>query len=202
MEVAALLLAASLPASSASLPKDALQLPLVRQATDYSCGAAALLSVLYYWGAFDGRESELYQELGTTPKDGTEPAGLVRVARAHGLSAELKQGLTREDLRRALARGQTVILDIQAWRAPKSTASWADDWDDGHYVVLAGLDAANAYLMDPSVAARYGWLPLDELEARWHDFEDRHGRVRRYVRAGIVVAGKKPAARREPERVE
>ncbi len=197
----AFLAALALAASSASLPKTALRLPAMRQATDYSCGAASLLSVLTYWGVYDGTESGLYKELETTPKDGTEPPSLARAAERRGLAAELREGMTVKDLRDAVARGATVILDIQAWKDAKSTVSWENDWDDGHYVVLAGVDDDNAYVMDPAASSGFGWLPLAELELRWHDFEDRHGTVRRYVHAGVVIAGKKPAAR-ALERVE
>src|SRR6185312_16233927 len=136
--LAALLLAAapalSAPKSSSvpRLPADALALPLAPQETDFSCGAASLLSVLRYWRAFDGAEKDLYGVLGTTPADGTEPPKLVEAARRYGLRARWAENLEPADLRRALARGEAAILDIQAW-PDKPPKSWRDDWDDGHY---------------------------------------------------------------------
>ena len=189
-------LLATLPLGRASaaqpaLPKGLLTLPLTRQATTYSCAAAALQSVLFYWQVYDGGETGLYPALETTPKDGTEPPKILEVAKSYGLEASLREHWTVPELREALKRGETVILDIQAWRETGSSTPWKDDWEDGHYVVLAGMDAENVYLMDPSSAGAYAFMPLAELEDRWHDYEDRHGAVRRYDHLGIAIRGKK-----------
>ena len=173
------------------LPPGTLPVPLVRQATTYSCGAAATAAVLRYWKVFDGGESALYARLETTEKDGTDPRAMQRVAREFGLKAELAEGMGIPELRRRLARGETVILDIQAWAEDDPTpGDYSDNWEDGHYVVLVGLDGANAYVMDPSVSAAYGWLPLTELPSRWHDYEDRSGVVWRNQGLGIAISGR------------
>lgn len=174
------------PLRDAALPANALPVPLVRQATSWSCGAAALLAVLYYWRAYDGNESSLWGPLDTTEKDGTEPDAIARVARAHGLAAELREGVGVDELRAAVAAGRTVIVDLQAWR-DDARRGWADDWDDGHYVVLVAVDGGRAWAMDPSTDAGYAYLPLDELGARWHDV-DRAGR--RFSRLAIFVSGR------------
>jgi predicted double-glycine peptidase len=190
-------------ASAPVLPPKALKVPLVRQATTYSCGAAALLSVLFYWRVYDGNESSLYAELGTTPENGTPPESIARVATRFGLTSQVKTGMTLSDLRGALARGATVILDIQAWRDPGGgPPAWRDRWEDGHYVVLIGMDERRAYVMDPSTAGGYGWIPLAELEDRWHDYEDRGGRRVEWVRAGIVLQGTTPTLEPPLTRVE
>jgi predicted double-glycine peptidase len=185
----ALLLAASLGcaprARGPSLPHDALAVPLVRQATHYSCGAAALLAVLYYWRAFDGNESALYGPLDTTEKDGTEPDAIERVARAHGLDANYRTGVTIADLRAGLAAGQTVIVDLQAWS--DRPRPWNDDWDDGHYVVAVAVDQRYLYAMDPSADAGYDYLPLDELLRRWHDVDRKQ---RKWEHMAIFIAGR------------
>jgi predicted double-glycine peptidase len=193
------LLAVSAPGAGAepapSLPKNALPLPLIRQATEYSCGVASLLSILYYWKAYDGGESSLYERLGTTPKDGTEPDKIAEVARSFGLSARLQEGASVDDLRRALRAGETVVLDLQAWRgeAAKKKA-WKELWDEGHYVVLAGMDATFLYAMDPSAAAGYAYLPISEFAERWHDYSDRGGKRRDFHNAAIFIKGKVPLA--------
>lgn len=38
-----------------------------------------------------------------------------------------------------------VIILIQAWREDDDLSPWADDWDDGHYVVVIGYDAKYFY---------------------------------------------------------
>jgi predicted double-glycine peptidase len=166
-----------------------LPVPLVSQSTGYSCGAAALLSVLLYFRVFDGPESELHGPLGVTPQEGTHPDRIVAVARRYGLQAEKRVGLGQADLVAALADGALVILDIQAW--PVGGASrWEQRWEDGHYVVLVGADERNLYVMDPSLRDRYGFIPRGELAARWHDYE-REGRRRRvYEHMAIVIRGR------------
>ena len=177
-----------------SLPADALALPLVRQAAPYSCGAAAMQSVFLYWGVYDGGETGLYEMLGTRESDGTDPRQMAEAARGMGLRAELLEGMTVADLRARLAKGETVVLDIQAWSEGDPTPEdWTDNTEDGHYVVLAGMDALNAYVMDPSIAGAYGWFPLSELATRWHDYEDRGGVVWKNRGLGLAVSGGTPA---------
>jgi uncharacterized protein len=180
-------------AAAPVLPVSLVAAPLIRQATSYSCGAAALLSSLRYWQAYGGSEAGLYPLLETTPKDGTEPPKIAEGARRLGLRVRMRKNATLRDLRSGLHRGETVILDIQAWAdASEARLSWKDRWEDGHYVVLVGMDDRFAYVMDPSIDGRYGYLPLDELSDRWHDYEDRHGPRQVYNHLAIFVKGKTP----------
>jgi predicted double-glycine peptidase len=174
------------------LPSNALPVPLVPQATDYSCGAAALMSVLYYWQVYDGTETDLYARLGTNEKWGTEPEPMAAMAKRLGLRAEIKQKMTLQDLRDHLKDGSTVILDLQAWRILKphqTPLPWKDNWEDGHYVVLIGMDSLYAYFMDPSAHVGYGYMPIIELLDRWHDYEDRNGPIERSEQLGVVISG-------------
>ncbi|MBI5883954.1 MAG: C39 family peptidase, partial [Elusimicrobia bacterium] len=189
-----------------ALPPDYLPVPVTVQETDYSCGAAAVLALLRYWGVYDGEEASLYPLLGTRPKDGTPPENMVRGLRHFGLDAGMVEGMTFADLLVALKSGKTVILVMQAWR-DDAGGSWADTWDSGHYVALNGMDDQYAYVMDPSTEDKYAYVPLSELMERWHDYEDRDGQVRRYYQAGIVVSGDKALPRpleppALPERIE
>lgn len=171
------------------IPPDYLPVPVTVQETDYSCGAAAVLALLRYWGVYGGDEASLYPLLGTRPKDGTPPENMVEGLRHFGLDAALREGMTFPDLTAALKAGKTVILVLQAWR-DDAGGSWAETWDSGHYVVLNGMDDHYAYFMDPSTEERYAYVPLAELMERWHDYEDRDGQVRRYYQAGIIASGK------------
>lgn len=176
------------PLASPRFPDNALPVPLVVQATEYSCGAAALLSALYYWKAYDGVETALYDKLDTTKKDGTEPEKIAEVAASFGLSAQVKRQMSIEDLRQHLVLGDTVILDLQSG---PNTGSWQSDWENGHYDVLVGMDRNYAYVMDPSQQAAYVYVPLPELMERWHDYENRHGYVQRNLQLGIVLHGER-----------
>ena len=197
MMICSLAFSSSVLAGKPGLPRKHLPVPIVMQSTDYSCGAAALLSVLSYWGAYEGSESSLYPLLHTTPEQGTEPAMLATVAKSLGLDASFKEGMTIDELRASLERGDTVILDIQAWHEPSTKAggeppNWKELWNDGHYVVLIAMDKDTAYFMDPSAGINYGFIPIPELLDRWHDFEDRNGRVWRFYNLGVTIRGKTP----------
>jgi predicted double-glycine peptidase len=169
-----------------------LPVPLVRQAVPHTCGAAALMSILFYYQRYDGGESALATRLGSTPEDGTHPASIVSVASAYGLRATLRQGVTVADLRAALERREPVIVDLQAWTDDPSHVRWRDAWEDGHYVVAIGLDADRLYVMDPSTAGRYAFVPLSELLDRWHDYETVAGRRVEYRRMAIFFTGGTP----------
>ncbi len=167
-----------------------LQVPITRQSTEYSCGAAALQSVMTYWKKFDDTESTLMAELGTTEKDGTAFQNLPKVARKYKLKAKLQEHLSVKELARQLDRGVTAILDIQAWpESGKPPANWRTEWESGHYVVLVGLDEERAYFMDPSTAQAYTYIPLAELEARWHDYDIVGGHKRIYEHAAVLIEG-------------
>jgi predicted double-glycine peptidase len=188
------------------LPDKFLPVPYHRQETNYSCGAAAVLTVLQYWRVYDGTESSLYERLGTDKNEGTHPRAMVDGMKAFGLDAELKTGLSLSDLETILKDGKTAIVDYQAWRTAQSVRPWSKDWDDGHYSVLVAMDARNVYMMDPSTDdGAYGWVPRAELLERWRDYETRGGTREEYVRMAIVVSGKTPLAggpRRKVSRIE
>jgi len=175
---------------TAAVPTQRLAVPITPQATDYSCGAAVVLSLLTYWKTWEGNEVDLYRTLGTSKKEGTHPRAMESALKRFGLDAALRTGLTLNDLAASLTAGYTVILDIQAWKEPGNRTPWELNWDDGHYVVLVAMDRTNAYVMDPSVKTGYAFLPLDELMKRWHDYEMRTGKREEYIQSGIIVRGR------------
>lgn len=173
------------------LPANALAVPIVRQATTYSCGPAALLALLQYWGKYDGNESSLYASLNTDPKQGTHPNDMTRVAGEFGLTARVQQKTTLAELRAALGRGETVLVDYQAWPDEPPKTPWTDVWEDGHYSIVVGMDRHYLYFMDPSMGVSYTYLPIEEFVERWHDYEDRTGVVNRYLQLAIFIKGDK-----------
>lgn len=163
-----------------------LRLPDVRQTTDYTCSASALQAVLLYYGEELG-EVELAQELGATPQDGAPPEAIVRVARAHGHMAEVRENLQVEDLAQAVRAGIPVIVALQAWpNAP--VADYRQVWDDGHYVVVIAVERNRLIFEDPTLLGSRGVLGRREFEDRWHD-QDGH---KRWLRSGIFIRGKPP----------
>jgi predicted double-glycine peptidase len=189
---------ATTESSSSAVPQlSLLAVPDVFQSTSYSCGAAAVQSVLAYWGK-EVHENDLWHALGTSAQLGTAPENMLCVLRSYGLNAQMHEGTTVGEIRAALSRKVPVILDIQAWpEAPLHGQSWEKDWEDGHYVVAIGTDDANLYVEDPSLLACRGYIPLKELESRWHDYEGNppyDSSKRSYIRLGIFVEGTTAAA--------
>ena len=162
----------------------------VRQSTGYSCGAAALQAVLAFWGTSE-REDRLMARLHTSPEQGTSPENIVAVARAYGLQADLRENLNLEDLETGLRQGFTPIVDLQAWRDSQARP-WAETWDDGHYMVLLGMDARHLYFEDPSLLGSRGFIPRREFVERWHDYEGDpplDARDRAYRHMAIFIRG-------------
>jgi len=186
---------ASLASSLAAHPSAPFAaVPDVRQSTGYTCGASALQAILAFWGIAE-REDRLTARLHGTPDAGIHPLDIVRVAREFGLTADLREGLELSDLERALAGGTTVIVDLQAWR-DRTDIPWTESWDDGHYMILLGMDAANLYFEDPSLLGVRRTIPRAEFVDRWHDYEGDPPldlADRRYVHAAIFIKGGTPA---------
>jgi predicted double-glycine peptidase len=185
------------------LPQHVLNVPIVRQEEDYSCGPAALRAILQYYGLFSGREQQLYKLLDTSTEQGTLPENIALGARRFGLSATIEQWMTIDRLRSLNSAGKLVILELQAWRDDdRPTSPWRDTWDDGHYVVLIGLDAEFAYFMDPSTGDAYTYLPLGELLERWHDYNPirKDPREHRDIQLGVVISGAGRPGHRFPAR--
>lgn len=191
------------PATPA-LPPQAFGIPLVRQQTGYSCGPAVLLALLRFFGAWNGSEQQLYPILQTSTAEGTLPEALADGASHFGLGAAVESGMTIERLRTVLASGRLVILEFQAWRSPEQLATrWRDLWTEGHYAVLIAIDARFAYFMDPSTQGAYAFMPLVELEERWHDVNPARPipLEPRDLRLGVIVGSlTRPKLRPPPTR--
>ena len=162
--------------------------PLISQSSPWTCGPAALMAVLVYFGVFDDAESRLDAELRATPEDGTHVRDIVAAARRFGLRADARTGLAPDDLSRELSRGAVVIVAMQAWATEKVT-DWRSDWEDGHYVVVVGVSDERVYFMDPSVRTGYAYLPRAEFVDRWHDYDRDGARKVVWDRLGIVIRG-------------
>jgi hypothetical protein len=141
----------------------------VRQATSYTCGVASSLAILNYYG-IEAREDSLAESFGTTEEAGTSPQQIVAGFASYGLEAILKVNTSLEDLGANLRNGIPTMVAIQAWLDPYPAADWASNWEDGHWVIVIGMDGRNIYFEDPSLLGTRGWMPKDEFLARWHDY--------------------------------
>ena len=147
-----------------------IKVPMTRQATDYTCGAAAVQSVIGYYGE-DIRESALAKELHTNSTIGTAYKQIEAFGKRHGYKVAVHKNASLTDLKKLIDGGTPAICLIQAW--PERKVDYAKDWEDGHYVVAIGYDANNMYFMDPSTLGRYTFIPIDEFLKRWHDTDGK-----------------------------
>jgi len=153
-----------------------IELPNTVQATDYTCGAAALLSVCSYYGAGPSTESAVVADMGFA-EDGSDPTHIVEAARRYGLHVREYRAMTDRQLARCLDRGRPVILMLQAWPETPPLTGFRDVWDSGHWLVAIGHDARGVYFEDPSLEDARGFLSHEALAERWHDIEgvdERH----------------------------
>lgn len=115
-----------------------IMVPLTRQATDYTCGVAALQSILYYYGE-EFRAEKLVEMIQPTPKGGTRYSRIVDFAKSLNFQVEIRTDITLDDLKRLIDQRKPVILLIQAW--PESPVDYTQDYDDGHYAIAVGYAA-------------------------------------------------------------
>ncbi len=162
-----------------------------RQTTEYSCGASALQSVLAYWG-MDVDERELMSLMGTTEEEGTYPEKIADAARSLGFEAEVRQGMTLDEVQKLTAAGDPMIALAQVWRGSKS-GPLGEDFNAGHYFSVLGVDADSVYFQDPYVRNCKAFVPRGLFEAQWHHVMGGDvGRNPRLEHLGIVIRGKQP----------
>ena len=168
------------------------RVPDVQQSTNFSCGAAALQAVLGYWG-IRTQEQTLMEALHTNEMSGTSPESIIRVAREMGLDAYARENLDIKALEEAVPR-IPVICAIQAWpNSHEAKFTWNKCWEEGHYVIVIGIDKQNVYVEDPSLFGTRGFIPREEFLERWHDYEgdpplDKSDRIDFHL--GIFIAAK------------
>lgn len=153
--------------------------PPVAQAKTYTCGPSALLAVCERFGV-GATEQSLEEMLGTTSEDGTPPDAMLACCQLLDLDCEAKDGMTVEDLAVEVAKGNPVIVCMQAIGDP------ADGWDEGHWTVVIGVTPEKVLLHDPAPGKDVS-VTREEFEQRWHDYETGG---RQFVHYGLIVRGR------------
>ena len=164
-----------------------------RQITDYSCGASALRIVLSYWGR-DVDEAQLMELLHTNSEVGTNPEDIVNGACSLGFDAQVVENLTLDQLERLTADGNPVIALGQMWRSEREFDRPLEDvWDNGHYVVVLGVDKDYVYLQDPYIQMGKVFASRKSFEDHWHQVMGGNlEKNPKLIHLGIVVRGKRP----------
>jgi len=131
------------------------RVPLVRQTGDKDCGAAAVASILGFWGETVGQEAI---RLGTrTPADQPIAAGaLQEYLSQRGYENFLVVG-TIHDLRRELARGRPVLVGM--------LKPYVGDQWFSHYEVVVGISPKHVYTMNPARGLEQ--YPTQGFEREW-----------------------------------
>lgn len=176
-----------------------MRVPLFKQAADYTCGEACLLSILRYAKYdFDIREANMSLALGSTSDNWVTVDKMVRFLNAISLNeeeygcfkAECRKNMDLDTLKSELDNNHLVICEIQDSRCGRDGENTLDPGqNDGqrheHSVLAIGYDEDNVFFMDPLTSANYTYLPNDELMDKWHDSGE--GASDNAARTGIVV---------------
>ncbi|OGD79871.1 hypothetical protein A2368_03100 [Candidatus Collierbacteria bacterium RIFOXYB1_FULL_49_13] len=129
------------------------------------CGPATLKMVLAYYG-IEKSEEELAQACGKDTELGVDDQAIKRVAESFGLTVEIKNNSSFEDIQTWLDKKVPVIVN---WFTRGRTDYPEDEVADGHYSVVVGLDNQQIYLQDPEVG-RVRKVERNEFKKVWFDF--------------------------------
>lgn len=111
-----------------------LKLKTKQQSLDYSCGPAAVMSIMNYYGLLkdnqmkDATELKIVKEMGTNADIGTTPEQMVTWLKNHGFDVKWGTGGTLEMLQDNLKRGIPTLVE------------WID-WG-GHWELVIGYNKA------------------------------------------------------------
>jgi hypothetical protein len=111
-----------------SVGKTLLKVDSYQQTTEYSCGPAAVLSLLHHYGK-SGNELTIADEMGTSSQTGTRPEQISNWLNNNGFQASWHEEGTLEMIRQNLADNVPTLVE------------WSD-WG-GHWVLVVGYDTRN-----------------------------------------------------------
>jgi hypothetical protein len=169
-----------------SVGKTLLKVNSFQQTTEYSCGPAAVLSLLHHYGR-SGEELRIAEEMGTSTQTGTTPEQMSNWLNNNGFQASWHEEGSLEMIRENLANNVPTLLE------------WSD-WG-GHWVLVVGYDTRNTESISDDVIifadpydrhddAKDGltWFNAERFYYMWYDAK-LFGRYmsRVYLRARPII---------------
>jgi hypothetical protein len=136
-----------LDGGAADLPP-ALGLPDVRQDSDFSCGAAAAMSVGLFFGVGPATLPEWEKALGTTAEHSTSTRAILEYLTLLGLEVIGRGGLTIADLIEVVRQRKVAICPIDDYHGEQDPKA-ADDY--GHWVAVDAVDEEFVIVQDPAL---------------------------------------------------
>jgi hypothetical protein len=105
--------------------------------------------------------------------------------------------LSLAEVEQFTAQGAPMIALVQAWRSEKGASdSAAEDWDNGHYIVVLGVDNDYVYFEDPYARMSKAFVPRDTFMDHWHQVMGGDlTKNPKLMQLGIFVRGKNAAPR-------
>lgn len=158
-----------------------------QQTTEYTCGPAAVISLLRHYGR-SGDEMDIAQAMGTSTTCGTTPDQMTNWLNTAGFSAAWYEGGTLDTIVNRLKKNTPVLVE------------WSD-WG-GHWVLACGYDTRNTpdpmddviIFADPydrhdDRADGFTWFNAQRFYYMWYDAL-LFGRVMKRIYIDAVPAGK------------
>ena len=100
----------------------------IQQTTDYTCGPAALVSLMRYYG-MNGSETDIASQVRAVPCSGTTPMAMTDWLNSHGFEANWGEACGSEGLK---------LLRANLEKGCPTLVEWID-WG-GHWVICVGYD--------------------------------------------------------------
>ena len=145
-----------------------LRVPHTIQQTSYTCGPAAVQSVLRYYRQPIDSERQTARDIGATPKDGSRAGQLAVYLRQRGIKVRISWRTSISQICRA--KGPVIVL----YQKPGRSLGWKD----GHWAVVVGCTGTHVVLVDSSSPRRRVHLKRETFEKRWYDMNGQQPRYR------------------------
>jgi hypothetical protein len=171
--------------------------PTERQPDNYSCGLSVAQTALAFCG-IDVRAEDLRKIMKPDPTNGVDPVKIIKVLRKYKVNYEYDEDMTIDELKTYIDDENPVIICLQAW-AKNKELDYARTRKEGHYVTVIGYNGTGFICEDPGLQSHRGFIPYDELEYRWRDF-DKDGN--KYNHFGIAILSRKSFSSSSVEVIE